>query len=114
MIQNITSLEIKKDKKLQNSFLNAKSKDSNINCNIIKGNFYLDSFNYFLINEEFQSFENLFTRDPNQNIKHFYTKKFFDNFSSNLKNFKEFKSFSFWILISISSSQLNKFSSTVR
>ena len=91
MIQDISPEEIKKDLKLQKTFLNAQIKELKLNCNIYSGNFYLDSFNYFLINEENKSFKNLFSRDINQNINHFFTKNFFDHFSSIQSNFKEFK-----------------------
>ncbi len=91
MIKNISSQEIKDNKKIQSKFLNANFKELNLNCNIYKGNFYLDSFNYFLINEEFNVFKSLFTRDIQHNNEHFYTKKFYDNFISNNKNFKDFK-----------------------
>ena len=91
MIVNQSIEDIKNDKILQKSFLNAEFKKLNINCNIFKGNFFLDSFNYFLINEDNQSFENLFTRDMYQDNKHFFTEKFFQNFNNNLENFKELK-----------------------
>ena len=91
MIVNQSIEDIKNDKILQKSFLNAEFKKLSINCNIFKGNFFLDSFNYFLINEDNQSFENLFTRDMHQDNKHFFTEKFFQNFNNNLENFKELK-----------------------
>ena len=91
MIVNQSIEDIKNDKILQKSFLNAEFKKLSINCNIFKGNFFLDSFNYFLINEDNQSFENLFTRDMHQDNKHFFTEKFFQNFNNNLGNFKELK-----------------------
>ena len=91
MIVNQSIEDIKNNKILQKSFLNAEFKKLSINCNIFKGNFFLDSFNYFLINEDNQSFENLFTRDMHQDNKHFFTEKFFQNFNNNLENFKELK-----------------------
>ena len=91
MIVNRSIEDIKNDKILQKSFLNAEFKKLKINCNIFKGNFFLDSFNYFLISEDNQSFENLFTRDMYQDNKHFFTEKFFEHYKKNLENFKEFK-----------------------
>tara|TARA_B100000575_G_scaffold38675_1_gene26384 strand:- start:1703 stop:2731 length:1029 start_codon:yes stop_codon:yes gene_type:complete len=91
MIVNRSVEDIKNDTKLKNSFLNVQINKLNINCNVYKGNFYLDSFNYFLINEDNQSFENLFKRDIYQDNKHFFTEKFFENFNKNLDKFKEFK-----------------------
>ena len=89
MIVNQSIEDIKMTKFYKN-LLNAEFKELNINCNIFR-NFFLDSFNYFLINEDNQSFENLFTRDMYQDNKHFCTEKFFQNFNNNLENFKELK-----------------------
>ena len=74
-----------------NLFVNANFSNLSINCNILKGNFFSDSFYYFPITENNETFSSLFTRDLN-NISHFYSQKFFDNFKDNrnsLKNFKE-------------------------
>ena len=49
MLKNYSSVDIKKDNRLSNSFLNSSIKDLDLSCNIFKGNFYLDSFNYFVI-----------------------------------------------------------------
>ena len=91
MLQNLKSNEIKNDNKLNKCFLNAKFKELNINCNIFNGEFYLDSFNYFIINKEFKCFDNLFTRDINQNNSHFFTKDFFTNFKNKMDDYKEHK-----------------------
>ena len=91
MITNLSSSDIQKELNLQNNFSNANFRELNLNCNIYKGNFYLDTFNYFIINENYQTFKSLFNRDYNQNYDHFYTKEFFDNLKANVKNFKEFK-----------------------
>jgi len=91
MIKNISSNDINKDKNLLNSFINTKLTETKTRCNIYQGNFYLDSFTYFLINEEFKSFEDLYVRDKNLNFKHFFSKDFFNNFKRKSNNFKEFK-----------------------
>ena len=91
MIQNYNSNNIKKDEKIFNSFINAEIKNFNLKCNIYKGNFYLDTFSYFMINDDFKSFDNLYTRDKYQDNKHFFSKKFFINFKNKLDDFKEFK-----------------------
>ena len=91
MFQNISSSQIKEHKKIKDNFLNADFKKLNFSCNIYSGNFYLDTFNYFLINEDFITFNELFTRDVSLNIDHFFTDKFFNNFNKNINNFKEFK-----------------------
>ena len=91
MIIDLNSTKIKNDKNLSNLFFNANFINLSINCNILKSSFYSDSFYYFPITENNETFSSLFNRDLN-NISHFYSKKFFDNYKSNknsLKNFKE-------------------------
>ncbi len=91
MITDINSNKIKSDNSLSNLFSNASFSNLSIKCNILKGNFFSDSFYYFPITENNETFTSLFRRDLN-NISHFYSQKFFDNFKDNknkLKNFKE-------------------------
>ena len=91
MIIDLNSTKIKNDKRLSKLFFNANFSNLSINCNILKSSFYSDSFYYFPITENNETFSSLFNRDLN-NISHFYSKNFFDNFKSNknsLKNFKE-------------------------
>ena len=90
MIVDINSKKIKSDKRLSNSFDNANFNDLSINCNILKGNFYSDSFYYFPITENNETFSSLFTRDIN-NTSHFYSQKFFENFKENKNSLKNFK-----------------------
>ena len=78
MINDINSNKIKNDKRLSNLFVNANFGELSINCNILKGNFFSDSFYYFPITENNETFSSLFNRDLN-NISHFYSQKFFDN-----------------------------------
>ncbi len=90
MIVDINSKKIKSDKGLSNLFVNANFRNLSINCNILKGNFYSDSFYYFPITENNETFSSLFTRDLN-NTSHFYSQKFFDNFKKNKNSLKNFK-----------------------
>ncbi len=90
MIVDINSSKIKSDKRLSNLFVNANFSNLSINCNILKGNFYSDSFYYFPITETNETFSSLFTRDLN-NTSHFYSQKFFDNFKENKNSLKNFK-----------------------
>ncbi len=91
MIRNYSASEIKKDNRLTNNFLNADFKKINIRCNLYNGNFYLDSFNYFLIDEEFSVFDHLYSRDISQKNNHFYNEDFFNNFKKNIENLKKFE-----------------------
>ena len=90
MIIDINSSKIKNDKRLSNLFVNTNFSNLSINCNILKGNFFSDSFYYFPITENNETFSSLFTRDLN-NISHFYSQKFFDNFKDNKNSLKKFK-----------------------
>ena len=102
MITDINSRKIKSDNHLSNLFINANFSNLSINCNILKGNFFSDSFYYFPITENNETFSSLFTRDLN-NISHFYSQKFFDK-GSMLK-------FNPSIICSISQRKLKKISS---
>ena len=90
MIIDINSNKIKSDNRLPNLFVNANFSNLSINCNILKGNFFSDSFYYFPITENDETFSSLFTRDLN-NTSHFYSQKFFDSFKENKKSLKNFK-----------------------
>ena len=89
MIIDINSTKIKSDNRLSNLFVNANFSNLSTNCNILKGNFFSDSFYYFPITENNETFSSLFTRDFN-NISHFYSQKFFDNFKENKNSLKNF------------------------
>ena len=89
MLVDINPTKIKSDKRLSNLFVNANFNNLSINCNILKGNFYSDSFYYFPITENNHTFSSLFNRDIN-NTSHFYSQKFFDNFKENKNLFKNF------------------------
>tara|TARA_B100001057_G_scaffold498019_1_gene603785 strand:- start:1192 stop:2211 length:1020 start_codon:yes stop_codon:yes gene_type:complete len=88
MIVDINPFKEKKNK-YYDLFVNAKFKDLSIICNIFKGNFFSDSFYYFPISENNETFSSLYTRDFN-NISHFYSKNFFDNFTQNQNTLKSF------------------------
>ena len=90
MIIDLNSSKIKNDKRLSNLFVNANFSNLSINCNILKGNFFSDSFYYFPITENNETFSSLFSRDLN-NTSHFYSQKFFDNFKKNKNSLKNFK-----------------------
>ena len=90
MIKNITLDEIKNNNEINSRFINANIEKLNITCNIYKGNFYADSFNYFPINENFNTFAELFTRDNNQSNIQFFSNNFYENFKNNIEKFKNF------------------------
>ena len=91
MLKNFTNQEIEQNEIVKKYFLNAEYNGFDVKCNIYTGNFYLDSFNYFIINDNFFSFTNLFSRDNLQNNNHYFTKEFFENFLNKKENFKKFE-----------------------
>ena len=90
MIIDVNSENIRNDKRLSNLFSNASFDNFSINCNILKSNFFSDSFYYFPITENNKTFSSLFNRELS-NTSHFYSKKFFDNFINNKNSLRSFK-----------------------
>lgn len=82
------SENIKNDNKLNSMFLNAVDEHKHT-CNILKGNFYLDSYNYFPITEDFYTFLDTFSWGDKKKYKHFYSKKFTNNFKIKKNEFKK-------------------------
>ena len=90
MLKILTKKEIIDDKDIKNLFLSASFRGIHGNFNILKSNFYLDSFYYFPIIENNGTFPDLFKRQ-NDSIKHFYTEKFFLNLKERKNSFKIFE-----------------------
>ncbi len=90
MITDINLDIIKNEKNFKDLFVNASFSTLSLNCNILKGNFFSDSFYYFPITTNNQTFSSLYLRDFN-NLSHYYTKKFYDNFNGKKKSLKSFK-----------------------
>ena len=91
MINDIRTKQIKENKELNKLFLSANFDGFNKNCNILNGNFYIDSFNYYPITENNQTFKSLFKRQDNNSIDNFYSEEFFENFLIKKKHFKIIK-----------------------
>ena len=90
MLLDIDSKKINEKKNLTNLFYNANFQNLQMHCNILKKNFFSDSFHYFPITENNETFSSLYSRDS-VNISHFYTKNFFNNFKKNKSSFKTFE-----------------------
>ena len=91
-IKDISSKEINNNKHLNSLFISSHSQKFNLNCNILSGNFYLDTFNYFPISLDNNTFSDLFSWDQKNKYDNFYKKKFYKNFNekkNDLKNFSE-------------------------
>ena len=90
MLEDIDITKLEKDKKINNLFINANLSKLSINCNILKSNFFSDSFYFFPITNNNETFSYLYTRDTS-NLTHFFTEKFYDNFTNNKNSLKSFK-----------------------
>ena len=91
MIKNIDDSHILQNESLNNCFKSAYLRDIDQNCNILNTEFFLDSFNYFPITKKDETFVNLFKREDDNSINHFYTKDFYKNFKDKINNFKLIK-----------------------
>ncbi len=89
MLIDVNIEKIKKEKKFSELFINANFGSLSLSCNILKGNFFSDSFYYFPITNDNNTFSSLYFRDFN-NLSHFYTEKFFNNFNDKKNSLKSF------------------------
>ena len=88
MIKDNNLAKIIKNNQLNDSFLSAKIDNIDFDCNILKGNFFSDTYSYFPITENFDSFNDLYQWQSPANTKFFFTKSFYDDFNKNLTNYK--------------------------
>ena len=88
MLKDVNKSEILTNKNLNELFNSASLNDINQKCKILKGDFYLDSFNYFPITKNYETFTSLFKREDNNSLDNFYTKEFYKNFQNKKNDFK--------------------------
>ena len=91
MLIDINESKILQTKNLNNLFKSATLKNINENCKILNSEFYLDSFNYIPITKKNETFVNLFKREDNNPINHFYTEDFYKSFVNKKNDFKVIK-----------------------
>ena len=91
MLKDINKSAIFQNKKLNNSFSFASLKEINQQCNIFNGEFYLDSFNYFPVSNNYETFYSLFKREDDNSLDHFYTEEFYKNLVDKKNEFKIIK-----------------------
>ena len=91
MIENISLSDLEKNQDLNKYFLTAKLENIEQSCTYYKGNFYLDSFNYYPITEDYKSFDDLFVRVNKNAISHYHTDDFYKKLKDKLNNIKVFK-----------------------
>ncbi len=91
MIENISLSDLEKNQDLNKYFLTAKLENINESCTYYKGNFFLDSFNYYPITEDFNSFDELFVRVNKNSISHYHTQAFYKKLKDRMNKIKVFR-----------------------
>ena len=91
MLKDVTESEILKNNSLKNLFSSAYLNDISQKCKIFKGEFYLDSFNYFPVSKNYETFHNLFKRQDDNSLAHFYTNEFYKSLINKKNEFKIIK-----------------------
>lgn len=91
MLKDLKKLEIINNKSLNSLFSSTSLNDINQHCKFFNGEFYLDSFNYFPVTVNYETFYSLFKKDDNNSLEHFYTKEFYQNIIEKKNDFKVIK-----------------------
>ena len=80
--------EIIDDTNLNSKFISVQMKQLDLNCNILKDDFYSDSFNYFPITEDLNTFSEAFSWGEKMQYEKFYNKNFVEEFTKNKQSFR--------------------------
>jgi len=91
MLKDIKTVKIPDYENLNNAFFTASLNNIDQKCIILNGAFYADSFSYFPITHNDESFTELFKRQSDNSIQHFYSEQFYKDFTIKRKDFKIFK-----------------------
>mgnify|MGYP006132040047 CR=1 FL=1 len=91
MLEDINETKILQTESLNNLFKTAVLKDINENFKILNTDFYLDSFNYFPITRNNETFLKLFKRQDGNSLNHFYKEEFYKNLNNNKNKLKLIK-----------------------
>ena len=89
-IKDLSAQEILNSKSINLKFLSVYNDKLDIYCKILNSNFFLDSFNFFPITEDNNSFKDLFSWGDLLKYENFYTKNFDRIFNDRKKNLKSF------------------------
>jgi capsular polysaccharide biosynthesis protein len=91
MIENISLADLENNIDLNKSFLTANLDKIDERCVSYKGNFYLDSFNYYPITEHYKSFNELFVRINKNSVAHYHSEDFYKKLQDKLSKIRVFK-----------------------
>ena len=91
VLKNINILDIVNNKKINSNFLSVNNKKFINDCKIYKGNFCIDSYNYFPIINNNMTFLELYSWGKTKKYKNFYQKEFYNQFIDKEKKFKIFE-----------------------
>ena len=89
-IKNLNKFDIENNENIDSKFLSTELEKISKNCKFYKGDFYLDSFNYFPITNDNFCFLDLFSWKERSEYDHFFTKKFYSDFKKNKNKAKVF------------------------
>ena len=73
--RNLNEMDVISHEHVNSEFLSTDFEKLALNCKIYKGDFYLDSFNYFPITNDNHSFLEIFGWKEKSEYDHFFTKK---------------------------------------
>ena len=88
-LKDITGPEIIDNEKINSQFFSIINNDLKQEWKTYKGNFFLDSFNYFPITTDNYTFKDHFSWGDIYKYENFYTQEFFDNFYVKKNSFKK-------------------------
>ena len=90
-ILDLSQEDIKKNKEINEKFIIVNNNKIKISCSILNNNFFLDTFNYFPITENYNCFKNLYAWvNEASKYDNFFTNKFYNNLVNKNKNFKNY------------------------
>ena len=89
-IKDLNTQEIFNKKNINSKFLSVFNDKLQIDCKVLNSNFFLDSFNFFPITEDNNSFKDVFSWGDLSKYENFYTKNFNKIFNERKKNLKSF------------------------
>ena len=88
-IKDLNTQEILNKENINSNFLSVFNDKLQLDCKVLKSNFFLDSFNFFPITENNNSFKDLFSWGDRSKYENFYTTNFNKNFNERKKKSKK-------------------------